>query len=102
MPTIDATRASVLLVDDHACPGVAFAQAPHDLDTLHDRHPQIQQRHVRAMALERLDGLDAVAGFGDDVQVGFLVDDVGHAGSEQGVIIDQEHAGPRCWRHGLS
>ena len=80
---------------DHARARIAFAQPLHDLDALHDRHPEIQQRHVGMMAIEGLEGLDAVAGFGDDVQIGFLVDDVGHAGSEQGVIVNQQHAGAR-------
>ncbi len=44
------------------------------------------------MAQVRLDGVDAVAGFGDDAQVGFLVDDVRDAGPEQRVIVDQQHA----------
>ena len=77
----------------------------HDLDAFHDRHPEIEQRHVGMMAIEGVEGLDAIAGFGDDVQIGFLVDDVGHAGPEQGVIVNQQHAGARgrCRRgHGLS
>ncbi len=44
------------------------------------------------MALEGVDRLDAVAGFGDDVQVGLLVDDVGDAGPQQRVIVDEQHA----------
>ena len=44
------------------------------------------------MALVGLERLDAVAGFGHHAQIGFLVDDVGDAGPEQRVIVDEEHA----------
>ena len=63
------------------------------LDAFHHRHAQVEQRHIRVMALVGLDRLDAVAGFGDHAQIGFLVDDVRDAGSEQRVIVHEEHAG---------
>jgi len=47
------------------------------------------------MPLEGRHRLEPVGGFSDDVQVGFLVDDVGDAGAEQRVIVDDEHAGLR-------
>jgi len=40
------------------------------------------------MEFECLDGLDAVARFGDDAQVRFLIDDVRDAGSKQRVIVN--------------
>ena len=40
-----------------------------------------------------------VAGFGDDVEIGFLVDDVRHAGTEQSMVVDQQYAGRSRWRH---
>jgi hypothetical protein len=33
---------------------IAFANLPHRLDAFHDRHPQIEQRHVRVVPLEGL------------------------------------------------
>jgi hypothetical protein len=44
------------------------------------------------MPLERFERLDAVARFGDDVQVGLLVDDVRDARSKQRVIVHEQHA----------
>ncbi|MNC98276.1 hypothetical protein D3C83_161860 [compost metagenome] len=44
------------------------------------------------MPLPRRDGLDAVAGFGDDAQVGLLVDDVGDARPQQRVVVDEQDA----------
>ena len=78
---------------DHACLRVAPANLPNHLDAFHDRHPQVEQRHVRTMAFVGLERLDTVARFGDDAQVGLLVDDVGDARSKQGVVVDEEHAG---------
>jgi hypothetical protein len=59
---------------------IALANLADRLDAFHDRHPQVEQRHVRVMPLEGLDRLEAVGGLGDHVQVRFLVDDVGDAG----------------------
>ncbi len=44
------------------------------------------------MAIEGVERLDTVAGFGHDVEIGFLVDDVGHARSQQRVVVDQQDA----------
>ena len=93
---------------DDARPRVALADPANDLDAFHHRHPQIEQRHVGVMALVGFDRLDAVAGFGDHAQVGLLVDDVGDAGPEQRVIVDERARWP-CrrrpddgfsWQHG--
>ena len=46
---------------------IARADLPHRLDAFHHRHPQVEQRDVGTMTLERLDRLDAVRRFGDDV-----------------------------------
>ena len=43
------------------------------------------------MPLEGGDRFDAVAGFGDHVQVRLVADDVGDAGAHQRVIVDDEH-----------
>ena len=77
---------------DDAGAGIALANLPDGLDAFHDRHAQIEERDVRVIPLEGVDGLDAVAGFGDHAQVGLLVDDVRDAGSEQRVIVDEQHA----------
>ena len=45
------------------------------------------------VALVGGDRLEAVGGFGDDEQVGFLIDDVRDAGSQQRVVVDHQHAG---------
>jgi hypothetical protein len=44
------------------------------------------------VAIVGLECFHAVAGFGHDVEVGLLVDDVGHAGAQQGVVVDQQDA----------
>ena len=74
---------------------IALANLPHRLDAFHHRHPQVEQRDVRPVALERLDRLEPVGRLGDDVQVRFLVDDVRDAGAQQRVIVHDEHAGLR-------
>ena len=71
---------------------VALADLPDGLDAFHHRHAQIEQRDVGVVSLERVDRLDAVARFGDDAQIGFLVDDVRDTGSEQRVVVDDQHA----------
>ena len=73
-------------------PRIAFANLPHRFDALHHRHPEIEQRHVGTMTLVRVNRLEAVAGLGDHVQVCLLVDDVGDAGPEQGMIVHEQHA----------
>ncbi len=49
------------------------------------------------IAIERFERLDAIAGFGDHMEIGFLVDDVGHTRSEQGMVVNQQNA---CARRG--
>src|SRR5262249_47918972 len=73
-----------------------------DLDTFHHRHPQVEQGHIWLMELEGLDGFDTVAGLGDDPEVGLVIDDVGDAGSEEGVIVDKKDARPVRLRERLS
>ena len=77
---------------DHPRLRIALANPAHHLDAFHHRHPQIEQRHVGAMTLARLERVGAVARLGDDAQVGFLVDDVRDAGAEQRVIVHHEDA----------
>ena len=48
------------------------------------------------MAFVCLNRLETIARFGNDVQVGFLVDDVGDTRSKQGVIVNQQHACTRA------
>ena len=50
------------------------------------------------MALVGRDRFDAVGGFGDDVQVGLLVDDVGDAGAQQRVVVDERARWPERMR----
>ena len=71
---------------------IALANPANDLDAFHHRHPQIEQRHVGMVPFVGFDRLDAIAGLGDHPQVRFLVDDVGDAGAEQRVIVDEQHA----------
>ena len=71
---------------------------PDGLDALHHRHPQVEQDDVGAMPVERFDALESVGGLGDDLEVDLLVDDVGHAGAQQRVVVDDQHAGPRRLR----
>ena len=81
---------------DDARVRIALADLPHGFDAFHHGHAQVEQRDVRPMPLERLHGLASVLGFGDDVQIGLEVDDVGDAGSEQPVIVCHED---RRFRH---
>ena len=78
--------------DDHERARIALANSSHDFDAFHPRHPQVEQHHIGTMLLPRLDGLDAIAGLGDHFEIGFLIDDVGDAGPEQRVVVDEEHA----------
>ena len=71
---------------------IDLANPPDRLDALHLRHPQVHQHDVGTVRAERLDGLAAVGGFGDDLEIGLLVDDVGDAGAQQRVIVDDQHA----------
>ena len=77
---------------DDARARIALADLAHRLDAFHDRHAQIEQRHVGVIALVRGNGFDTVAGFGNDLQIGLLIDDVRDAGAKQRVIVDDEHA----------
>jgi hypothetical protein len=48
------------------------------------------------MTVVRLERFHAVAGFGDDAQIGLLIDDVGDTRPEQGMIVhEQDAGGPR-------
>ena len=74
--------------DDDPRLRVAFADAADDFDAFHHRHPEIEQHHVGLVLFPRGNGLDAVAGLGDDVQIVLLVNDVGDAGTQQRVVVD--------------
>ena len=73
---------------------IALSNPPDHLHAFHHRHPQIEQGDVGTVTLVGGDGLDSVAGFRDDPQVGLLVDDVGDAGAEQRVIVHEQDAAP--------
>jgi hypothetical protein len=45
------------------------------------------------MPVVGLECLYAIAGFGDNAEIGFLVDDVGDTRPEQGVIVHEQNAG---------
>ena len=46
------------------------------------------------MALEGFDRLHSVTRFRNDTQIGFLVEDVRDAGSQERVVVHQQHASP--------
>lgn len=56
------------------CFRVALADLTHHLDAFHHRHPQIEQRHVRTMAVVCAKRIDAIAGFGNHMWVWFVVE----------------------------
>jgi hypothetical protein len=56
--------------DDDARTRVALADPTDHFDALHHRHPQVEQRDVRLVALVGIDRLDAVSGFRHDARSG--------------------------------
>ena len=74
---------------------IALADATDGLDALENRHPQIEERDIRMVAIERFERLEPVRRFGDDVQIRLVADDVGDAGPDQQVVVDDQDAGAR-------
>ncbi len=76
-----------------ACLGVDVADPADRFDPFHLRHAQVHQHDVWTMEQKRLDGIAAVRRLGDDLEIGFMVDDVGDARPQQRVVVNQQHPG---------
>jgi hypothetical protein len=57
-----------------------------------DGHADVHQDDVRAEALRLLDGLDAVAGLADDLDVGLDLDDEPEPLAHEGLVVCEQDA----------
>ncbi len=55
-------------------------------------HADVHQHDRRVEARGLLDGFDAVAGFGDDVDVGLAGEQQAEAGADHRLVVGDEHA----------
>src|SRR3954454_17885852 len=62
------------------------------LDAADARHAHIHEQHVRRVQLGLGDGVLAVLGLADDLDALLELEDLDQASSEEGVVIDDEHA----------
>ncbi len=59
---------------------------------VHFRHADVHQDDVGSVLAGGVDGFEAVAGFGDDVDVGLVVQDHGEAATHEGLVVDDDDA----------
>ena len=59
----------------------------------------VEEHEVGRSIEDRVDGLEAVAGFADDVDVGFDAEQRPHALARQRLVVDDERAN-LAWRDG--
>ena len=55
----------------------------------------LDQRNVGSVQVDRVDGRSSVLGLGDDVDVGFVVQDHPEPAADQCVIVDDQHPDAR-------
>ena len=70
---------------------VAGAQVLDQLDAAAIVQRDIDDRNVRGASVHRIQSLARARGFGDDVEVVLLVDQLREALSDDRVIVDQQH-----------
>ena len=66
------------------------------LDAVDAGHPHVHQHHVGPAPLGQLDGLAAVGGIADHVELGVALDDHPETGTNHGLVIDEHHADHRA------
>ena len=68
---------------------------PGGLQAGHSGHGDVEQDEVDAAGQGQGYRFDAVAGFGDDVKAGAVVEDEPNPAPDQGVVIGEQDAGVR-------
>src|SRR4051794_17432310 len=79
--------------DQHAQPGAPPAQLVGGAQAAHARHRDVEDREVDVVLERALDRLGAVAGLGDDPQVGLRVEDEPQAATHDDVVVGEQDSG---------
>jgi peptidoglycan/LPS O-acetylase OafA/YrhL len=77
--------------DLHAGEIVVGGDAAGRLDPVHHGHPDVHEHDVGAGAAGQVDGLPAVEGLADDVDVRLGVEDQPEARPDQGLVVGEQH-----------
>ena len=78
--------------DDKARVGKFAADGAHGVDAVHAGHLQIHEHDIGPMEAELFDGLQAIGGLTDELQVGLIGNERGDALTQDRVIVDQGDA----------
>ena len=78
--------------DDLEWPVGSFEDGGGGGQAVHLGHADVHEHDVGAVFVGGLDGFEAGAGFGDDVDVGLVVEDHGEATAHEGLVVDDDDA----------
>lgn len=70
--------------------GLGFQDLSEGLVTVHHRHIQVKQHHIRLKLLGELDTVKAVIGFANDLEVGLTLQKRLQTAAEKRVVIDKK------------
>jgi hypothetical protein len=79
-------------IEDHGCRRARRGQPGRDLDTAAARHADVEQRHVGALPLDQAQGLLAVAGAADQLDVLLALDEADDRIDDRRVIVRDDAA----------
>ena len=82
----------------HAQLRPALGELARGLQPGHPRHRDVEDREVDVVAQRALDRLGAVAGLGDDLEVGLGVEDEPQPVAHDGVVVGEQDAGGQRYR----
>ncbi|MNF42365.1 hypothetical protein D3C84_234120 [compost metagenome] len=71
---------------------VHLAQAAQGFQAVHLRHVVVQQDQLGLQLAEQIQGLLAMSGFADDLQVCFEFEQLAHAAAHHRVVVDEQDA----------
>jgi hypothetical protein len=79
--------------DDHARAPAAFDEPARGLHAVHPGHAHVHQDDVGLQALDDLEGLVAVTGLADELEVGLGLEDHPEAHAQQLLVVDEHDRG---------